>query len=109
MIRLINHLAFPLHLDANTLTFYKYFFLSLLYKFKGYCCAGLSMFGSSFNSFCIPNKICLTVMFGFQSYSSFNIDKHTVPDGYMFGCGNTGLNIHFGGRTGKSFEKSIDN
>ena len=27
----------------------------------------------------------------------------------MFGCGRTGLNMHFGGLTGKSFEKSIDN
>lgn len=26
----------------------------------------------------------------------------------MLGCGRTGLNIHFGGRTGKSLEKSID-
>jgi hypothetical protein len=46
-------------------------------------------------------------MFGFQSYSSFNIDKHTVPDGYILGCGRTGLNIHLGGLTGKSLAKSI--
>ena len=26
----------------------------------------------------------------------------------MLGCGKTGLNMHFGGRTGKSLEKSID-
>lgn len=36
-------------------------------------------------------------MCGFQSSSSFKIDRQTVPDGYMFGWGRTGLNIHFGG------------
>jgi hypothetical protein len=54
-------------------------------------------------------------MWGFQSYSSFKIDKHTVPDGYILGWGNTGLNIHLGGLlhnqwnylTGKSWEKSM--
>lgn len=28
---------------------------------------------------CIPKRICLIVIEGFQSSSSFKIDKHTVP------------------------------
>lgn len=66
---------------AKFLTFFKYSSLFVLYSCKGSCWAGLSIFGSSFNSFWTPNKICLTVIFAFQSYSSFRIDKHTVPDG----------------------------
>ena len=84
---------------ANDFTFLMYSSLLFLYKFNGSCCAGLSIFGSSFNNFWIPNSICFTVMCGFQSYSSFKIDRQTVPEGYMFGCGNTGLNMHFGGLT----------
>ena len=55
------------------------------------------MLGSSFKSFWIPNNICFTVMCGFQSYSSFKMERQTVPDGYMFGCGKTGLKAHLGG------------
>lgn len=94
--RMHDH-AFFLLLRAKALTFLMYSSLLFLYKLKGYCWAGLSMFGSSLSNFWTPSKICLTVMWGFQSSSSFKIDKQTVPEGYMLGWGSTGLNTHFGG------------
>lgn len=71
------------------------------------------MFGSSLRSFWIPNTIVFIEMLGFQSSSSFKILKQTVPEGYTFGWGKTGLNwpyktlnfvkgnsLHFGGFIG---------
>lgn len=40
----------------------------------------------------MPIRICLTEMFAFQSSSSFRMERHTVPLGYTFGWGSTGLN-----------------
>lgn len=51
VICLLSHLFGVLHLAANDLAVSRYFFLSLLYMFKGSCWAGLSMLGSSFKSF----------------------------------------------------------
>jgi hypothetical protein len=45
----------------------------------------------------MPNKICLTVMAGFQSSWALVMLKHTVPDGYTFGWNRGGVNTHFGG------------
>ncbi len=50
------------------------------------------MFGSSFKSFYIPSNIYFIEIEDFQSSSSFNILKQTVPDGYILGWGKTGLN-----------------
>ena len=50
------------------------------------------MFGFLANIFYIPSNIYLTDNEDFQSSSSFKILKQTVPDGYTFGWGKTGLN-----------------
>jgi len=47
--------------------------------------AGLAIFGSSFNNFYMPSNICLIDIDDFQSSSSFKMDKHTVPEGYILG------------------------
>ena len=39
-------------------------------------------------------------MVGFQSSSSFKIERQTVPEGYTLGWKRTGSNLHLGGRLG---------
>lgn len=81
LIKYMNHAPVFLFAAAKAFTFFMYSSLLFLYRVRGYCWAGLSMFGSSFKSFWIPNNICLMVMCGFQSSSSFKIDRQTVPEG----------------------------
>jgi len=53
-------------------------------------------------------SICLIVIAGLQSSSSFRIERQMVPDGYTFGWKSGGTNLHFGGFEGYSAENSMD-
>lgn len=42
----------------------------------------------------MPRRTCLIVMEGFQSFSSFRMERQTFPDGKMFGWKKSFSNLH---------------